>query len=173
MIHAAQHAAAQPPGTAAAPPRWTLGRLVSWVQRQFGRRYCRETLRAALHRLQLSWKKAKTLLGRANPAKRQAFLEQLQPLLDGATHDRHLLVYIDEAHLHQDANPGYGWSIRGQRFWVCSHSPGLAARRSVYGVYLYNEGQVRLWPYPRANTEHTIDVLQRLRDCAPKSPTAP
>ncbi len=26
-----------------------------------------------------------------------------------------------------------------------------------------NEGQVRLWPYPRANGCHTIDVLRRLR----------
>ena len=32
-----------------------------------------------------------------------------------------------------------------------------------YGLYLYNEGQVRLWPYARANGEHTIDVLRRLR----------
>jgi len=39
----------------------------------------------------------------------------------------------------------------------------LAAKRSFYGLYFYNEGQVRLWPYPRANGEHTIEVLQRLR----------
>src|SRR3954463_12050479 len=30
-----------------------------------------------------------------------------------------------------------------------------------------NEGQVRLWPYPRANGEHTVEVLQRLRTEAP------
>jgi hypothetical protein len=30
-------------------------------------------------------------------------------------------------------------------------------------LYLYNQGQVRIWPYPRANGEHTIDVLRRLR----------
>src|SRR3954464_704757 len=66
-------------------------------------------------------------------------------------------------HIHQDADLGYGWSERGQRFWVHSTSPGLAAKRSFYGLYFYNEGQVRLWPYPRANGEHTIEVLQRLR----------
>ena len=38
---------------------------------------------------------------------------------------------------------------------------------SFYGVYLYNEGQVRLWPYRRANGEHTIAVLQRLRAAFP------
>jgi hypothetical protein len=37
------------------------------------------------------------------------------------------------------------------------------AKLSFYGLYLYNEGQVRLWPYARANGEHTVDVLRRLR----------
>lgn len=164
MVRAAQAAAARPPTVEQAPPpRWTLRRLVQWVEQRFGRRVCRETIRAALHRLKLSWKKARKLLGRADPAKRQAFLERLQPVLDGAARDRHLLVYLDEAHIHQDADLGYGWSERGQRFWVHSTSPGLAAKRSFYGLYFYNEGQVRLWPYPRANGEHTIEVLQRLR----------
>ncbi len=133
------------------------------MRERFGRLFCRETIRAALHRLELSWKKAKKLLGRANPERRQSFLEDLQGLLAGAQRDRHLLVYLDEAHIHQDADLGYGWAVRGERLWVASTSPGLSARVSFYGLYLYNEGQVRLWPYPRANGEHTIEVLRRLR----------
>jgi transposase len=133
------------------------------VRERFGRTCCRETIRAALHRLNLSWKKAKKLLGRADPARRQAFVEQLQHALADARHDRHLLVYLDEAHIHQDADLGYGWAERGRRLWVASSSPGLSAKVSFYGLYLYNEGEVRLWPYPRANGEHTIDVLRRLR----------
>src|SRR3954453_20133732 len=69
----------------------------------------------------------------------------------------------ESAHIHQDADLGYGWAKRGERFLVASSSPGLSARVSFYGLYLYNEGQVRLWPYPRANGEHTMDVLRRLR----------
>src|SRR6185503_7891107 len=65
---------------------------------------------------------------------------------------------------------GYGWSARGQRFWVASHSPRLADKLSFYGLYLYNEGEVRLWPYARANGENTIDVLQRLRAEWPDQP---
>src|SRR5689334_18889366 len=45
--------------------------------------------------------------------------------------------------------------------------PGLSARVSFYGLYLYNEGQVRLWPFPRANGDHTIAVLRRLRAAFP------
>jgi transposase len=171
VIEQARQVAAQPPSNdRAPPPRWTLRRLMQWVEQHFGRRVCRETLRAALHRLKLSWKKAKKLLGRADPARRQAFLEDLEPLLDGAARDRHLLVYVDEAHIHQDADPGSGWSPRGERAWVHSTSPGLSAKRTFYGLYLYNEGQVRLWPYPRGNGEHTIDVLGRLRAEFPERP---
>jgi len=34
------------------------------------------------------------LLGRANPERRQAFVEQIQDLLAGARHDRHLLARL-------------------------------------------------------------------------------
>src|SRR3954466_904693 len=131
---------------AAPAPRWTLRGLVGWVREAFGRRCCRETIRAALHRLELSWKKAKKLLGRADPQHRRAFVEQVRGLLAGAQHDRHRLVYLDEAHLHQDAGLGRGWSERGRRFWVASGSPRLADKLSFYGLYLYTEGEVRLWP---------------------------
>ncbi len=133
------------------------------MRERFGTTCCRETIRAALHRLDLSWKKAKKLLGRADPERRQAFVERLQDVLAGACRDQHLLVYLDEAHIHQDADLGYGWAERGQRLWVASSSPGLSAKVSFYGLYLYNEAQVRLWPYPRANSEHTRDALRRLR----------
>jgi transposase len=138
-----------------------------YVRERFGLVCCRETIRAALHRLKLSWKKAKRLLGRACPERRQAFIERVRDLLAGAQRDHHLLVYLDEAHIHLDADLGYGWAERGQRLWVASTSPGLSARVSFYGLYFYNEGQVRLWPSPRANGEHTIDVLQRLRAAFP------
>jgi transposase len=141
--------------------------LVGWARERFGVGCCRETIRAALHRLKLSWKKATKLLGRADPEQRQAFIERLQDVLAGAQRDQHLLVYVDEAHIHQDADLGYGWAERGQRFWVASSSPGLSARVSFYGLYLYNEGQVRLWPYRRAHGDHTIAVLQRLRAAMP------
>ena len=102
---AAQQAAAAPPVEGADPaPRWTLKRLVADVRERFGRVCCRETIRAALHRLELTWKKAKKLLGRADPERRQAFVAQLQGLLEGAQRDRHLLVYLDEAHIHQDTD---------------------------------------------------------------------
>ena len=145
-----------------------MHRLVGWVRERFGLVCCRETIRAALHRLTLSWTKAKKLLGRADPERRQAFVEQLQGVLAGAQRDRHLLVSVDEAHIHQDADLGSGWAERGGRFWVASRSPGLSARVSFSGLHLYTEGQVRLWPSPRAHGDHTIEGLQRLRAEVPE-----
>jgi transposase len=133
------------------------------VKTQFGHRCCRETIRRALHRLKLSWQKAHKLLGRAKPEQREAFVARIGPLLDGARDEHHQVVYLDEAHIHQDVDLGYGWGERGQRFHVASSSPGLKAKVSFYGLYLYNEGQVRIWPYDRASGTHTIDVLRRLR----------
>jgi hypothetical protein len=83
-------------------------------------------------------------------------------LLDGAQHDRHLLVYLDEAHIHQDADLGYGWGAG--RLWVASSSPGLSARVSFDGLSLSNEGQVRLWPY------HGPMVSTRSRCCVGSAP---
>lgn len=103
------------------------------MRERFGRPCCRETIRAALHRLGLSWKKAKKLLGRADPARRRGFIARLRPLLEGARHDRHRLVYLDEAHVHQDADLGHGWGVRGERFHVTSSSPELSARVSDTG----------------------------------------
>jgi len=143
-------------------PRWTLKRLVSWVKETFAVDCTRETLRKLLKELGFSWKKARKLLNKANREKRKAFLDTLETLLKDALHERCLLVYLDEAHVHLDTDEGYGWSICGQRFWVSSSSPGLA-KVSFYGLYLYNLGQVRIFPFERANKENTVEVLKRLR----------
>jgi transposase len=156
--------AAPAPEPVPRPPRWTLKRLVLWVAKTFHRTVSRETLRTALQRLGFSWKKGKKLLARADPAQRQSFVERIQALLlSAATDDAQLLVYIDEAHIHQDADLGYGWTERGERAWVSSTSPGLSAKVSFYGLYLYNEAQVRILPHTRGDGPNTIDVLKWLR----------
>ena len=143
-------------------PRWTLKRLRDWVQKTFDLSCCRETIRKSFKKLGFSWKKARKLLNKASPQKRAEFLKTLEQLLDDALHQRQLLIYIDEAHLHLDTDEGYGWSIKGERLWVSSNSP-IKEKVSFYGVYLYNLGQVRIFPYDKADGLNTIDVLKRIR----------
>ena len=147
--------------------RWTLERLRRWIQQEFGLGCSNETVRRALKRLGLSWKKARKLLAKACTQARRQFLEDFQGLVRQA-HDGHiLLVFCDEAHVHLDADLGYGWAKRGLPFWVHSCSPGLQ-KSSFYGLYLYNYQSVRIWPYPRANGDHTCDMLTRLRQEFPE-----
>jgi hypothetical protein len=37
------------------------------------------------------------------------------------------------------------------------------AKVFFYGLYLYNLGQVQIWPFDWANQENTVAVLKRLR----------
>ena len=57
---------------------------------------------------------------------------------------------------------GYGWGRRGLPLWVNSTSPDLQ-KVSFYGLYLYNYQSVRIWSYPRANSDYSSDMLARLR----------
>ena len=106
--------------------------------------------------MSFSWKKAKKLLNKADEQVRKDFVERLKDLLDSAAQGERLIIFMDEAHIHLDTDEGYGWSVKGERFWVSSSSPGLA-KVSFYGVYLYNKG------YDKANGINTKDALKKIR----------
>lgn len=143
-------------------PRWTLKRFVHWLQQKWKINCCRETVRKTIKQMGFSWKKAKKLLNKGNTVKRAEFVGQITGLLEDALHQKRLIIYIDEAHIHLDTDEGYGWSIRGERFWVSSSSPGRK-KVSFYGVYIYNQAQTKIFPYEKAEKINTIDVLKKLR----------
>jgi len=147
-------------------PRWTLKRFITHLKDKFDIACSRETVRKVLINAGFSWKKARKILNKANPKERESFVQTLKLLLDDATHNKRILIYIDEAHIGLDTSEGYGWSVLGKRFWVSSHSPGLA-KVSFYGVYIYNYGQVSIYPYDKANTENTVEVLEKIRQKLP------
>lgn len=105
---------------------------------------------------------------RATTAAREAFVAKLQSLLEQTLGpEPPLLVYINEAHIHQETYLSYGWAPLGERLCVGSHTQGLSAKVSFYGVHFYNSGQVEIWDFPCVNTEHTLTVLERVRAQAP------
>ena len=143
-------------------PRWTIKRLVRYLNEKYDVLCCRETCRTVLKKLGFSWKKARKLLNKASKEARKLFVEKLQILLKNATDNKQHLVYIDEAHIHLDTDEGYGWAVKGTPFWVSSSSPGLQ-KVSFYGLYFYNEGKVNIIPYDKGNSINTIDILKRVR----------
>ena len=52
--------------------------------------------------------------------------------------------------------------------YSCPLIPRGFQKSLFMGVYYYNEGQVRIWPYPRGNKQHTVTVLERIRQENPE-----
>lgn len=175
QIDAAAEAAATPPaydpvsGKLAEPrraPRWTVPKLLQWVAAELGITCARETLRQVLRDLDITWKQGKLLLARASREAREKFVTKIQALLRAARSGKEKLVFIDEAHVHQDADLGHTWTRRGQRYYVSSTSPGLA-RVTFFGAYVYNDRKVAIWPAERGNALTAIDCLEYLRAAFP------
>jgi transposase len=141
---------------------WTLKKLGRWVESKWGRCVSRNTLRRILKAARLSWKKCKKLLHKANPDKRAAFVEQLQCLFEQMCNEQVRVIYVDEAHFHQDLDVGYTWAPVGEPLWRESISPPLSARINWYGAYDFSEGQAFIWHEGKCNGDHTIQFLQRL-----------
>jgi hypothetical protein len=175
QIDAATEAAAAPPardpatGKVVEPkraPRWSVPKLLRWTADTLGITCARETLRKVLHDLDMTWKQGKLLLARASQDEREKFVTKIKSLLRAANSGKERLVFIDEAHVHQDADLGHTWSRRGQRYYVSSTSPGLA-RVTFFGAYNYNDRQVAIWPAARGNAMTAIDCLEYLRAAFP------
>ena len=143
---------------------WTLKKLRQWVADQLGRPVSRNTLRTILKQAGLSWKKCKKLLSKANAAQRAEFVAQFQRLYEQMCQGQVRIIYLDEAHFHQDLNLGYSWGLVGQPLWRESHSPPLSARLNWYGAYDFSQGRCLIWHYGKCNGEHTVKFLKRLAD---------
>ena len=81
------------------------------------------TLRSLLKQAGLSWKKSKKVLAKANPSQRAEFVARFQDWFGQLYQGKVRLIYVDEAHLHQDMELGYHWSAVGEPDWVPSTSP--------------------------------------------------
>jgi hypothetical protein len=77
-------------------------KLRQWVDKAFGRLIGRSTLRRILRQANLTWKKAKKLLGKAKPQKRGAHIKRLLELFAGVCNGEVILIYADEVHAHRD-----------------------------------------------------------------------
>ena len=148
--------------------RWTIRTLRDWLHEEFGIVKSVQMLRRALHRLGWSFKKARKILAKASTEKRKKYLEEtLLPLLSESAEGKRTLIFVDEAHVHQDADLGYGWAPIEQRLYAPTISPGLFSKKTFYGFYLLEKTQVHIWHADRANGETTINMLEKLSAIEP------
>ncbi len=141
---------------------WTLKKLRRWIKQVFACEVGRRTLGKLLHTHDLTWKKCQKVLKRANPAKRAAFMTAFQKLYAQVCQGATRLIYIDEAHLHQDMDLGYTWAEKGKPAWRLSHCPRLQDRIDWYGAYDFTNGKCFIWNEGGCNGNNTIKFLRHL-----------
>lgn len=131
---------------------------------------CRETLRKVLRSLDLSFQKAPKPLGKASAQHRAEFVQSIGELIQKAQQgDEPLLCCADEAHLHLDVEPGYGWAPRGQRLFVYSNSPRLGQKLTCFRLYLYGAVEpVQIHVADWATPDSTCQVRSALRRAYPQ-----
>jgi len=134
------------------------------------RQVSRTTLRKVLKQAGLSWKKCKKVLAKANPEQRAAFVAQFQGWFEQLCQGKLRLIYLDEAHIHQDMALGYRWSGRGEADWVPSHCSSLQNRLNWYGAYDYSNGQCLIWHQDKCDAETTVAFLRHLAHHWPDLP---
>src|SRR5439155_26539192 len=115
-------------------------KLKQWVARALDRVASRNTIRRVLRQAKLTWKKVKKLLGKANPEKRAAHIQQLLTLFAGVCDGDVILTYVDEVHGHRDLDLGYTWGRRGERLWRRTDRPPLPDRMNAYGACDFPSG---------------------------------
>lgn len=149
---------------------WTTKKVRAVVAAIFAITCARSTLWLCLVRLGLAWKKTKKILAKANTAKRADYLDEFENLFDELRRGERTLIYIDEAHIHQDMDHGYGWAPVGRPHRVASTSPGLHAKINWYGAYDFTNGRALIWSYPMCNGANTADFLARVAEWARDRP---
>lgn len=123
----------------------------------------RNVLRRLLKANGLSWKKCQKLLSKADPKKRQTYIQQFQEHFQHLCQEKIRIVYMDEAHFHRDLDLGYTWATKGQPTWRLSDCPRLADRINWYGAYDFSDGQCLIWNEGNCNGGNTVKFLHHLK----------
>jgi len=132
------------------------------VADKLGKPVSRNTLRTILKAAGLRWKKCKKLLAKANAARRTEFVQQFQTLYERLCRGEIRLVFVDEAHVHQDLDLGYTWAPANQPAWRPSTSPPLSARLNWFGAFDFSDSCCFLWQNGKCNGDHTCQFLEQL-----------
>ena len=117
-----------------------------------------------LHRLGFVLKRPKKRLRKADPEKRQAFVEKYVQLLKEAQTTGAKIFFVDEAHFRADACLRAIWVERGKAALVDSTSPRWGEKVSYYSGVCLETGEVEAMPVMgNCNAETSVAFLRQLR----------
>ena len=150
--------------------RWTTRKILRLLAMKYALECSKSCLWLLLCEAGLCWKKPKKILAKANTAKRLEYLKKYAVLFQEMCAGKRTLIYIDEAHFHQDLDKGYGWHFSGKAWNVPSTTPGLHAKINWYGAYDFANGRAMIGSYPKCNGAHTADFLEKVAEWAKDMP---
>ncbi|MEO6049440.1 MAG: winged helix-turn-helix domain-containing protein, partial [Candidatus Kapaibacterium sp.] len=90
--------------------------VVAYIAEQYGIRYTTSGIVPLLKRLGFVYKKTHEVPAKADPVAQQAFVEQLDALLDGCDRRQDAVYFCDAVHPQHNTRGCYGWITSGQTF---------------------------------------------------------
>jgi transposase len=113
---------------------------------------------ALLQRLGFVYKKVKPVPGKADQQAQQAFVEELQELLQKPDT---VVYFTDASHPSHNTQPHYGWIKKGQEKQIAANT--ARQRLNLQGaVHVGSSIQALVQPAETINTQSVIDLYSRL-----------
>jgi transposase len=144
---------------------WNWKVVREFIQRTFGKKLGRVSCWNYLRRLGFVIKRTKKLLLKADPVKREAFIEFYANLCYEALDLGARIFFVDEAHFRAEADLRGKWVMRGEPALVDSTSPSLKEKVTYYSGVCLETGEVEAMEVDRNCTAQTSAAfLRQLRD---------
>jgi transposase len=130
----------------------------------FGLDYSDAGVTALLHRLDFVYKKVKPLPGKADEKAQQAFVAELEPLLQAPGT---VVYFTDATHPTHNTQPHYGWIKKGKEKQIAANS--ARQRLNLQGAVRVGRSiKTVIHPAETINSQSTIDLYTKLLKQQPK-----
>ena len=135
----------------------TTKAVIAHVKKKFGVKYSRGGMTDLLHRLGFSFKKPKSVPGKAERKKQEAFIREYKKVKSQGG----LIYFGDATHPTFNTTLNYGWIKKGEEFEVKTNSGRF--RININGAIEINTMDVITRSYPTINQYSICDFLKAVR----------
>jgi len=145
----------------------TTQMVCDWVQRTFGVNFTQSGMGKLLHRLGFTYKKTKSVPCKADRVKQEAFLMQLETLLE---EDNSVIYFTDGVHPTHNTRSLSGWIPKGKEHEI----PTVSGRDRINingAVNAQNPQEVIIEEGERINAQNTRALYKKLIEANPEAET--
>jgi len=139
--------------------------VAAFIQHRFGVAYTHSGVAKLLHRLGFVYKKTKTVPAKADPVRQQAFVQQLETLLETAD-DEHVIYFNDAVHPQHNTRADYGWILAGDTFAVPANS-GRDKVNLTGALNAHDPTDVVVADVERVNAQATVALWECIENQQP------